>query len=98
MVRLLAFLGNPGKNYEKTRHNFGFIVGDFFVDKKGLNNKWQNKFHGLYIKDGDNILLKPQTFMNISGQSVYEAAIFFKVKPEDVLVVHDDIELPFGKV
>lgn len=94
MLKLIAFLGNPGRQYEKTRHNAGQILCDcIFPDIT-----WQTKFHGLFSKQGQVILLKPQTFMNESGLSVRECAAFFSVSAQDILVVHDDIETDLGQV
>ncbi|MFA6774825.1 MAG: aminoacyl-tRNA hydrolase [Sphaerochaetaceae bacterium] len=93
MIKLVVFLGNPGKEYEKTRHNAGFIVCDSLFSSAS----WQKKFHGLYAQERYR-LLKPQTYMNVSGISVGEASAFFHLLPEEIMVVHDDLELPFGKV
>lgn len=98
MPKLIVFLGNPGVQYRHTRHNAGWLVCDAFVAYKDIDRSWTTKFHAQYTKNGDCILLKPQTFMNESGMSVQEAARFYAVPPKDVLVVHDDIELPFGTV
>ena len=92
MIKLIAFLGNPTKEYEKTRHNAGFIVADELFS----HLQWSVKFHGAFSKEGGIIYLKPLTYMNSSGTSVSEAASFFKVKPEEILVVHDDLELKPG--
>lgn len=93
MKKLLVFLGNPGSMYKGTRHNIGWQICDAFQI-----SGWQKKFHGTYAMDGDWILLKPETFMNESGISVREAMDYFKVKPEDILVFHDDSELDFGQI
>lgn len=91
MRKLFVFLGNPGKVYERTRHNSGFRLCDYLYPS--LN--WQKKFHALYAQQ-EIKLLKPQTFMNESGISVEEAASFFHLVPEEILVAHDDLELPLG--
>ncbi len=99
MAKLIVFLGNPGLQYRQTRHNVGWMVCDSLCERlSGPQISWQTKFHGLYTKQGNAILLKPQTFMNESGISVQEAARFYNLDPRDILVVHDDIELPFGTV
>ena len=98
MPKLIVFLGNPGIQYRQTRHNAGWILCDRVTERLGLEGRWQTKFHGQFIKSGNSVLLKPQTFMNESGISVQEASRFFNVAPGDVLVVHDDIELEFGAV
>lgn len=98
---LIVGLGNPGQEYEKTRHNMGFQV----IDK--LANKWKvslNKedFHGLYCKtkfnEEDVILLKPLTYMNLSGQSVMELAHFYKIPTENILIIFDDLDTIPGKI
>ena len=95
---MLVFLGNPGIQYRQTRHNTGWLVCDKLFSALGLNSSWQTKFHAQFIKQQSYVLLKPQTFMNESGVSVQEASRFFGIAPSDILVVHDDIELPFGEV
>lgn len=98
MAKMIVFLGNPGLQYRLTRHNVGFMVCDKVLDLMGESGSWQTKFHAQFIKHGPCVLLKPQTFMNESGISVQEASKFFGIAPSDILVVHDDIELPFGEV
>ncbi len=98
MPNLIVFLGNPGSQYRQTRHNCGWMVCDRLMEKLPQQDNWQSKFHGLFTKRRDVVLLKPQTFMNESGISVQEACRFFGTKPADVTVVHDDIELPVGAV
>ena len=101
MAKLIVFLGNPGLQYRQTRHNVAWLVCDSLCDMLSgtvPQISWQSKFHGLYCKQGDSILLKPQTFMNESGISVQEASKFYNIDPKQVMVVHDDIELEFGKV
>ena len=91
-MKLVVGLGNPGKDYENTRHNIGFMVLDYI--KKDA--KWKEKFDGLYIKEEDVIYLKPLTYMNVSGFAVEKAANFFKIDPEDILIIQDDLDLPFN--
>lgn len=91
-MKLVVGLGNPGKNYENTRHNVGFMVLDGILK----DAKWKEKFDGLYIKDDDVIYLKPITYMNVSGFSVEKVVNFFKIAPEDILVIQDDLDLPFN--
>lgn len=98
MTKLVVFLGNPGIQYRQSRHNAGWMVCDRLVARLNLPASWQTKFHALYQKQGSYVLLKPQTFMNESGVSVQEASRFFGIAPSDILVVHDDIELPFGEI
>ena len=98
---LLVGLGNPGKKYEATRHNAGFLVLDAMAKGEGLED-FREKFSGLFVKGRafgkDVVLLKPQTFMNLSGDSVQPAMVFHKVAVGDVIVVHDELDLPFGEV
>lgn len=96
MPKLIVFLGNPGIQYRQTRHNAGWIACDHLLKTRHITDTWQTKFHAQYTKQGNAILLKPQTFMNVSGVSVQEAAKFYNIQSKDILVVHDDIELPFG--
>lgn len=96
-MKLIVGLGNPGNQYNFTRHNFGFLALDFYAKVKGLN--WEKeKRYALWLKDGERILIKPQTFYNESGQAVREFVQFYKLKPQDVLVVCDDFWLDFGKM
>jgi len=103
---LIAGLGNPGKEYEKTRHNAGFLFVDYFREKYREEfsfDDWQDckklKSKTSYGKIGKNriVLLKPQTFMNLSGEAVAAAVKYYKLKLEDLIVAHDDIDLALGK-
>ena len=98
MPNLIVFLGNPGSQYRQTRHNCGWMVCERLMEMLPDRDNWQSKFHGLFTKRQNTVLLKPQTFMNESGVSVQEACRFFGVSAPDVVVVHDDIELPLGVV
>jgi PTH1 family peptidyl-tRNA hydrolase len=97
---LVAGLGNPGREYADTRHNIGFMVTDELARRHG--GSWRGKFSGELSEvraDGIRLaLLKPQTYMNESGRSVGAAARFFKVDPEELIVVHDDVDLESGRV
>lgn len=100
MDRLIVGLGNPGVKYHHTRHNIGW---DVFEELAFLRDaRWTEKFKGLYTVynlDGDKIyFLKPQTFMNLSGESVQPLISFFKVTIENILIIHDEIDLPFGNI
>ena len=96
---LVVFLGNPGLRYEGTRHNAGFMAADAFARKHGLDIT-KLRFRALTancrIGDANVLLMKPQTYMNLSGEAVGQAARFYKVPPEHILVVSDDISLPVG--
>jgi PTH1 family peptidyl-tRNA hydrolase len=97
---LVAGLGNPGREYERSRHNAGWLVVDELARRHG--GSWRSKFSGTLAEirlDGSKLaLLKPETYMNESGRSVAAAARFFKVPPESVLVVHDDVDLAPGRL
>jgi len=95
---LLVGLGNPGKTYERNRHNIGFIFLDEFLSRKYPGIVFRAKFKGLFgtITGANFFALKPQTFMNLSGQSVSEAAQFYKIQPEHVVILHDDLDLALG--
>jgi len=94
MIKLIVFLGNPGKQYENTRHNIGFI----FCDYKYKNISFQKKFNALFSNSLEYKLLKPQTFMNNSGEAVQKALSFFSLKADELLIIHDDLELAFGEI
>lgn len=98
---LVVGLGNPGKEYASHRHNVGFMVIDELAQQLRADS-FRDKFSAAYAKAShageDCVLLKPQTFMNLSGQSVQPASAFFKIEASRVLVVHDEIDLPFGEV
>ena len=100
-MRLIVGLGNPGKEYENTRHNAGFKFIDKFAKSKNLEfNK--EKFNGLYTefnyKDEKIILLKPQKYMNLSGEVVIKFKDFFKINLEDILIICDDLDTELGKI
>lgn len=103
ILKLLVGLGNPGKKYEVTRHNAGFIVVDELVRRASA--EWRDdlsRFEALSAKaviaGEDCLVIKPQTFMNVSGRSVQKAAAYFKIPVADVVVLYDDIDVPAGKV
>lgn len=97
-MKLIIGLGNPGKEYENTRHNIGYMAIDNYLG----DVTWQKKFNALYTTlniNGEKVyFVKPQTYMNLSGNSVIEFINFFKINTKDVLVIHDDLDLPLGKV
>src|SRR5688572_23717727 len=100
-MKLICGLGNPGREYERHRHNIGFRVVEWLSDRAGapLN---QEKFEGRVGQGklgGERLLLlEPQTFMNLSGRSLAAAARFYKVPLTDILVVHDELDLPLGRL
>ena len=96
-MKLIVGLGNPGKEYENTRHNIGFMV----VDKYLGNIRYKEKFNGLYYElDNEEkiIFLKPQTFMNNSGVCVKKFTDYYKIPSENILIIHDDLDLELGKI
>ncbi len=96
MIRLVVGLGNPGKEYERTRHNAGFWLVERFAQTTGVVLRKDPKFKALVGKTAGAWLLLPQSFMNLSGQPVQMLAGFFKIKPDEVLVVHDELDFPPG--
>jgi len=103
ILKLLVGLGNPGKKYEVTRHNAGFIVVDELIRRASA--EWRDdssRFEALTAKaviaGEECLVIKPQTFMNVSGRSVQKAAAYFKIPVTDIVVVYDDIDVPAGKV
>lgn len=110
-MKVIVGLGNPGEKYEKTRHNLGYHVLDQLLEKLEPHDKtfWDDN-HGLKshikkiklksenVKDSEILLVKPATFMNNSGFAVDMVIKYFKVKPEDVYLIHDELDLPFGKI
>lgn len=96
-MKFIIGLGNPGKKYIKTRHNIGFRIVDQFAKENNFPQfKLSKKFNSLISEDKKTILAKPQTFMNNSGQAIKSLAVFYK--SSDFVVVHDDIDLPLGKI
>ena len=98
---IIAGLGNPGKEYENTRHNAGFMVMDALAEKIGadISEKKHKALCGKGVIGGEKvILMKPQTYMNSSGESIRAAADYYKVDPEDILIVYDDISLAPGQL
>lgn len=91
---LIVGLGNPGSDYENTRHNIGFMVIDELQKRFGANKLSSSSFKGELFKFQNHFLLKPLTFMNLSGESIVKVKNFYKI--EDVVVIHDDLDLPFG--
>jgi len=98
MIRLIVGLGNPGNQYEKTRHNIGQMLLDWLPYSARWTNKYKSEFASVRVGDEQIALLKPQTYMNLSGEAVAPCAAFFKLKPEEILVVHDELDLPYGQV
>lgn len=101
MVKVIVGLGNPGKRYERTRHNVGFLVVDCIAARRAITVRERicDALTGVWGEDGERILLaKPQTYMNRSGDSVRELLREFCGTPNDLVVVYDDLDLPFGRI
>ena len=95
-MKLIVGLGNPGKDYKNTRHNVGFLVLDSYLN----TSDWKEKFNALYHETRINgekvIFVKPLTFMNLSGDAVVKFVNYYDVNIDDILVIHDDLDLPFS--
>ncbi len=98
-MKLIVGLGNPGKEYENTRHNIGFMFIDGYLESKGITG-FRNKMNGLFIKakmyNQDIIFLKPQSFINLSGHVIREYMSFYKIDIDDVFIISDDLDLLVG--
>lgn len=98
-MRLIVGLGNPGNEYANTRHNVGFLIVDALASSL-KNDNWKSNFKGKYIKtkmvNEDIILLKPETYMNLSGESVRSIMDFFHIQADEILVIYDDVDLVPG--
>ena len=93
-MKLIVGLGNPGKEYKKTRHNVGFIIVDNYADSLKWNKDGDTLIANTIINDEKVLFIKPQTYMNLSGNSVGRIAKYYKIDPKDILVIHDDMDLP----
>lgn len=100
-MKLIVGLGNPGKEYEKTRHNMGFMAIDRYAKEKNVMIT-KSKFGGLYGEYNDHgekiILLKPQKYINLSGEVVRDFVQFYKIDVDDILIISDDLDLEFGRI
>ncbi len=97
-MKLIIGLGNPGKKYEQTRHNIGFLAIDAFAKKNNLTFKVESNLNAVSTKYKNAILIKPQTFMNLSGESVIKYINYYKIDIDDIIVIYDDISIPFNDV
>ena len=93
-MTLIVGLGNPGESYSHNRHNIGFLTIDHLIGRLGAANASKSAFHGELFKSKELLFLKPMTYMNLSGKSVEAVARFYK--PTAMIVIHDELELPFG--
>ncbi len=96
--RLVAGLGNPGREYERTRHNVGFLVAEALARRAGADFAHEPKWNADIARAGGVTLMKPMTFMNLSGESVGDFCRFYKFEPEQALIIIDDIALPLGRL
>jgi len=100
-MKLIVGLGNPGREYEDTRHNIGYMVVDNFVKVNNLGT-FTEKFNGLILKtlynDEQIIIVKPLSFMNLSGDVVRKVVDYYKIDINDILIIHDDLDMPVGKI
>ncbi len=97
-IRLIVGLGNPGPEYAATRHNIGFMVADQFAAQVGSTWEKSSKWDALSAKCGSILLIKPMSFMNRSGHPLFAVAQFYKIEPQQILVVLDDLALPVGRL
>ncbi len=100
-MKLIVGLGNPGREYEKTRHNSGFMAMDYLCDKVGVflnTEKWKANIGKTVINGEQVLLMKPLTYMNESGNAVIQAVNFYKIAPQDILIMHDDMDIPVGSL
>jgi len=95
---LIVGLGNPGKEYEYTRHNIGFLTVDRLIDQTKAHPLSSSSFHGKLFKSSNILFLKPTTFMNRSGVSLRAVKQFYKIELGNIIVIHDDLDLPFGSL
>ena len=97
-IKLVVGLGNPGAQYATTRHNAGFWLVDRYAQTHRIGLRAERGFHGIVGKDGARWLLMPETFMNRSGLAVGALARFYKIMPDEILVAHDELDLPAGTI
>lgn len=102
-MKIIVGLGNVGKEYEGTRHNVGFMFVDYFVSKslkEELNYKKRDNYYYLETKINDDkiVIIKPTTFMNLSGEAISKAKKWYKIEDEDIVVVYDDVDLDLGNI
>ncbi len=95
---LFVGLGNPGKEYENNRHNIGYKAIDVLLESENFSEVSKTSFHGKLYKSSNDLFLKPSTYMNLSGKSVQAVVNFYKIESENIIVVHDDLDLPFGSL
>ncbi|MBR1417158.1 MAG: aminoacyl-tRNA hydrolase [Bacilli bacterium] len=97
-MKLIVGLGNPGKEYENTRHNVGFMALDYFLGNISYNEKFNALYTKVKIDNEDVLFIKPLTYMNLSGQAVSRFVNFFKISTDDILIIQDDLDLPTATI
>lgn len=97
-MKLIVGLGNPGEKYQKSRHNVGFILLDKFAADNNLNWRKVERFNSEVADYSNGLLIKPQTFMNNSGNAVSKLVNFYKISLDDLIIIHDDVDLPLGVI
>jgi len=98
---LIVGLGNPGQQYSETRHNVGFMMLDYLAGKNNLtftDSRWKALIVKAIVWDEPVVLLKPETYMNLSGTAVAQAARFYKIEPADIIIIHDDLDMGSGRL
>lgn len=102
LVKIIVGLGNPGEKYKNTRHNVGFVITGEFASKYGITGRSESKFNAIIgkakIAGVETLIVQPLTFMNLSGQSILKILNWYKVSPENLLVVYDDVSLDIGRL
>jgi PTH1 family peptidyl-tRNA hydrolase len=97
-MKLIVGLGNPGAKYKNNRHNIGFMVADIFAIEEGLSWKYSRDWMCHFAKTRHYIIIKPSTYMNSSGESGRAVCDYFSIESDDVLIIHDELDLAFGKI
>lgn len=97
-MKLICGLGNPGKEYENTRHNVGFMILDNYLSGESMSQKFNGLYTQKIINDEKVIFLKPQSYMNLSGTVVKPFVDYFKIEISDIMIIRDDLDLPLGKI
>jgi len=100
-MQLIVGLGNPGKKYQYTRHNIGYMAVENIISAQQdykIKNKFNSVIYEVIIDNNKIILVKPETYMNNSGDAVYQIANFYKINSKDIFVLHDELDIPFGKI
>ena len=100
-MQLIVGLGNPGKKYQYTRHNIGYMAIENIISEQQdykIKNKFNSIIYEVIIDNNKIILVKPETYMNNSGDAVYQIANFYKINSKDIFVLHDELDIPFGKI